>query len=182
MSTLGVPSLSVSIWARTALARAALLARMTRCLFAPRPRLAVRRSRRGQGQGEGADVDRLAAELADAVNQTRIEIAGVRVGAAVSVGATYVDASCADPDAALAAWLRAHALLAGDGYAHAMFNYWADILRMTDNVKGRLTAEAYTGKKGEFVPVKDTIDCCEAIIDGKADDRDERDLYLIGKL
>ena len=37
-----------------------------------------------------------------AVDQARIEVAGVSVGAAASVGATYVDASCADPDAALA--------------------------------------------------------------------------------
>jgi hypothetical protein len=34
-------------------------------------------------------------------------------------------------------------LLAGDGFTSHMFNYWADVLRMTDNVKGRLTAEAY---------------------------------------
>ncbi|MFN0076028.1 MAG: DUF1549 domain-containing protein [Prosthecobacter sp.] len=35
------------------------------------------------------------------------------------------------------------ALLASDGYTSHMFNYWADILRLSDNVKGRLTAEAY---------------------------------------
>ena len=34
-------------------------------------------------------------------------------------------------------------LLASDGYTSHMFNFWADLLRMTDNVKGRLTAEAY---------------------------------------
>ncbi|MES2594399.1 MAG: DUF1549 domain-containing protein [Verrucomicrobiota bacterium] len=34
-------------------------------------------------------------------------------------------------------------LLAGDGFTSHMFNYWADVLRLTDNVKGRLTAEAY---------------------------------------
>ncbi len=34
-------------------------------------------------------------------------------------------------------------LLASDGHTSHMFNYWADILRLTDNVKGRLTAEAY---------------------------------------
>jgi hypothetical protein len=34
-------------------------------------------------------------------------------------------------------------LLASDGYTSHMFNYWADILRLSDNVKGRLTAEAY---------------------------------------
>jgi hypothetical protein len=35
------------------------------------------------------------------------------------------------------------ALLASDGYTSHMFNYWADVLRLTDNVKGRITAEAY---------------------------------------
>ncbi|MFC5455875.1 DUF1549 domain-containing protein [Prosthecobacter fluviatilis] len=34
-------------------------------------------------------------------------------------------------------------LLASDGYTSHMFNYWADVLRLTDNVKGRITAEAY---------------------------------------
>jgi len=34
-------------------------------------------------------------------------------------------------------------LLSSDGYTSHMFNYWADILRLTDNVKGRITAEAY---------------------------------------
>src|SRR4051812_48908198 len=34
-------------------------------------------------------------------------------------------------------------LLASDGYASNMFNYWADVLRMTDNVKGKITAQAY---------------------------------------
>lgn len=34
-------------------------------------------------------------------------------------------------------------LLGSDGYTSTMFNYWADVLRLTDNVKGRVTAEAY---------------------------------------
>ncbi|WP_051946195.1 DUF1549 domain-containing protein [Verrucomicrobium sp. BvORR106] len=34
-------------------------------------------------------------------------------------------------------------LLASDGYTSNMFNYWADILRLTDNVKGKITAQAY---------------------------------------
>jgi len=34
-------------------------------------------------------------------------------------------------------------LLAGDGYTSHMFNFWADLLRLTDNTKGRITAEAY---------------------------------------
>jgi hypothetical protein len=34
-------------------------------------------------------------------------------------------------------------LLGSDGYTSTMFNYWADVLRHTVNVKGRVTAEAY---------------------------------------
>jgi hypothetical protein len=34
-------------------------------------------------------------------------------------------------------------LLASDGFTSTMFNYWADILRLTDNTKGKTTAEAY---------------------------------------
>jgi hypothetical protein len=34
-------------------------------------------------------------------------------------------------------------LLSSDGYSSHMFNYWADVLRLSDNVKGRVTAEAY---------------------------------------
>jgi len=35
------------------------------------------------------------------------------------------------------------ALLGGDGYTSHLFNYWADVLRLTDNTKGKITAEAY---------------------------------------
>ncbi|WP_208300347.1 DUF1549 domain-containing protein [Prosthecobacter fusiformis] len=34
-------------------------------------------------------------------------------------------------------------LLGSDGYTSHMFNFWADVLRLTDNTKGRITAEAY---------------------------------------
>lgn len=34
-------------------------------------------------------------------------------------------------------------LLASDGYTSHLFNFWADVLRLTDNTKGRITAEAY---------------------------------------
>jgi hypothetical protein len=34
-------------------------------------------------------------------------------------------------------------LLGSDGYTSHLFNYWADVLRLTDNTKGRITAEAY---------------------------------------
>jgi len=34
-------------------------------------------------------------------------------------------------------------LLASDGYTSNMFNFWADVLRLTDNVKGKVTAQAY---------------------------------------
>ena len=42
-------------------------------------------------------------------------------------------------------------------------------------------AEAYTGKKGEYVPLKDTISGCEKIINGRADRMPEESLYLIGR-
>jgi len=43
-------------------------------------------------------------------------------------------------------------------------------------------SEAYTGRKGEYVKTQDTIRDVSAIIDGKYDDRDEREFYMIGKL
>ena len=44
------------------------------------------------------------------------------------------------------------------------------------------TAEVYTGKKGEYVSVKDTLEGCDKIITGKADNIPEENFYLIGKL
>ncbi len=41
-------------------------------------------------------------------------------------------------------------------------------------------AEAYTGKKGEYVTLKDTLSGCDKIIEGRADKMPEEDLYLIG--
>ncbi|MFH0838754.1 MAG: F0F1 ATP synthase subunit beta [Candidatus Omnitrophota bacterium] len=43
-------------------------------------------------------------------------------------------------------------------------------------------AEAYTGKKGEYVSLEETIDGCERIILGKMDQRPEDNFYLIGAL
>lgn len=34
-------------------------------------------------------------------------------------------------------------LLGSDGYTSHMFNYWADLLRLTDDVKGKVAAQAY---------------------------------------
>jgi F-type H+-transporting ATPase subunit beta len=42
------------------------------------------------------------------------------------------------------------------------------------------SAEAYTGKGGEYVPLKNTISGCEKIINGRADRMPEESLYLIG--
>lgn len=42
-------------------------------------------------------------------------------------------------------------------------------------------AESYVGKKGEYVPLGDTLDGVEKIIDGKADSIPEQQLYMIGK-
>src|SRR2546422_5507699 len=44
------------------------------------------------------------------------------------------------------------------------------------------TAEAYTGKKGEYVPIDGTLEGCERILAGDLDDRSEDALYLIGAL
>ena len=43
-------------------------------------------------------------------------------------------------------------------------------------------AEAYTGRKGQYVPTAVTIDDCSRIIDGAFDDKDERDFYMIGRM
>ena len=44
------------------------------------------------------------------------------------------------------------------------------------------TAEAYTGRKGEYVPLPETLEGCERILCGNLDDRPEEALYLIGAL
>jgi len=43
-------------------------------------------------------------------------------------------------------------------------------------------AEAYTGRKGAYVSIDQTLDGCEAIINGKVDNVDESKFYLIGTL
>jgi F-type H+-transporting ATPase subunit beta len=43
-------------------------------------------------------------------------------------------------------------------------------------------AEAYTGRKGQYVTLEETIAGAVAIIEGQVDGRDERDFYMIGKL
>ncbi|MFH1867397.1 MAG: F0F1 ATP synthase subunit beta [Candidatus Omnitrophota bacterium] len=43
-------------------------------------------------------------------------------------------------------------------------------------------AEAYTGKKGEYVSLAQTLDGCENIISGVVDKMPEQDFYLIGAL
>ncbi|WP_456399662.1 F0F1 ATP synthase subunit beta [Persephonella sp.] len=44
------------------------------------------------------------------------------------------------------------------------------------------TTEAFTGKKGKNVSLKDTIKGCKEIIDGKYDDTDESQFYMIGEI
>jgi F-type H+/Na+-transporting ATPase subunit beta len=44
------------------------------------------------------------------------------------------------------------------------------------------TAQVYTGRPGEFVPLEDTISGCERIISGELDKVDDSRLYCIGKL
>jgi F-type H+-transporting ATPase subunit beta len=43
-------------------------------------------------------------------------------------------------------------------------------------------AEAFTGRKGKFVRVGETLDSIEMIIDGKTDSRGEDEFYMIGKV
>jgi F-type H+-transporting ATPase subunit beta len=43
-------------------------------------------------------------------------------------------------------------------------------------------AEAYTGKKGEFVTREQTIEGCERIISGRVDYKPEEEMYMIGVL
>ncbi|MFQ5680449.1 MAG: F0F1 ATP synthase subunit beta [Candidatus Omnitrophota bacterium] len=43
-------------------------------------------------------------------------------------------------------------------------------------------AEVYTGKKGEYVSVEDTLDGCNRIMSGRMDKVSEEELYLIGKI
>ena len=43
-------------------------------------------------------------------------------------------------------------------------------------------AESYTGKKGAYVTIEQTLDGCEMIIEGRVDQRPEGDFYLIGAL
>ena len=42
--------------------------------------------------------------------------------------------------------------------------------------------EMFTGHKGRRVPLEQTVAGCEAILDGKFDDRDEGSLYMIGPI
>ncbi|UCB57605.1 MAG: F0F1 ATP synthase subunit beta [Candidatus Omnitrophota bacterium] len=44
------------------------------------------------------------------------------------------------------------------------------------------TAELYTGKKGEYVPLDRTLDNCERIVSGEWDKRSAEELYMIGAL
>jgi F-type H+-transporting ATPase subunit beta len=43
-------------------------------------------------------------------------------------------------------------------------------------------AERYTGKKGDHVSVRQTLDGCERILSGKMDRRPEQEFYMIGAL
>lgn len=42
------------------------------------------------------------------------------------------------------------------------------------------TAETYTGKKGQYVPLRETLGGCRKIIEGRADAMPEEQFYLIG--
>jgi len=43
-------------------------------------------------------------------------------------------------------------------------------------------AESYTGRKGKYVPIKNTLEGCDKIISGRVDGIAEKKLYLIGNI
>lgn len=43
-------------------------------------------------------------------------------------------------------------------------------------------AEAFTGRKGAYVHIGETLDSVEMVLDGKMDERGEDDFYMIGKI
>lgn len=43
-------------------------------------------------------------------------------------------------------------------------------------------AESFTGRPGQYVKTVETLDSVEKIVDGKTDDRNEDDFYMIGKI
>lgn len=43
-------------------------------------------------------------------------------------------------------------------------------------------AESFTGRKGQFVKVGETLDSVEKIVDGRTDDKSEEEFYMIGKV
>jgi F-type H+-transporting ATPase subunit beta len=43
-------------------------------------------------------------------------------------------------------------------------------------------AEGYTGRKGEYVSIRDTLDGCDKIINGRVDNIPEEKFYFIGKI
>ncbi|MFH1790834.1 MAG: F0F1 ATP synthase subunit beta [Candidatus Omnitrophota bacterium] len=45
-----------------------------------------------------------------------------------------------------------------------------------------IVSEVYTGHKGEYVSVEDTLDGCERIIGGEFDKKDAKGFYMIGKI
>jgi len=44
------------------------------------------------------------------------------------------------------------------------------------------TAELYTGRKGQYVPLEKTLDGCEKIVSGNLDKKPVEDLYMLGAL
>jgi F-type H+-transporting ATPase subunit beta len=43
-------------------------------------------------------------------------------------------------------------------------------------------AESYTGKKGEYVKLIESLDGIEQILDGKMDERPEEEFYMMGAI
>ena len=49
-------------------------------------------------------------------------------------------------------------------------------------INNLMRTEAYTGKKGEYVTIQQTVEGCERIISGELDKTSEQELYMIGAL
>ena len=62
-------------------------------------------------------------------------------------------------------------------YILLLFNRQKSLRREIGSLK-----EGLTGKEGEYVSVKDTLEGCDKIISGRLDTMPEEKFYLIGKL
>ena len=65
------------------------------------------------------------------------------------------------------------------GLSHAQYG---ELLEFENDAYGMNVAEAFTGKPGRFVPLKDTIRSFRAIVDGQVDDLPEQAFFMVGDI